>query len=322
MLRLALRSILANKTRFALTAGTVVVGVAFVVAAFVVADSLRSTFDELSADINEGTDFTVRGELAFGDITNTVAPSVPESLLEAMRAVDGVDAAEGGFFVNGVIPADRTGAAVTPVGGGPAAGSNWTEDESISQWYLVEGERPMGISEFAIDVSSFDRFEFALGDDYQVVTPTGPRTFTLAGVMQFGWPENAGPGAVFSIFDTATAQEVLGHPGEFNVIQIRAESGADIEQVRGRIEAALPAGTEVITSEESIEEFSNAFESFIGPFQTILLVFAFIVLFVSTFIISNTFNIVLGQQVRELALLRAVGANVCFTTCYEPAQQR
>lgn len=308
MLRLALKSILVHKTRFALTAGTVVVGVAFVVAAFVVADSLRSTFNELSADINEGTDFTVRGELAFGDITNTVAPSVPESLLEAMRAVDGVEVAEGGFFVNGVIPADSTGAAVTPVGGGPAAGSNWTDDESISQWYLVAGERPVGISEFAIDVDSFDRFEFALGDDYLVVTPTGPRTFTLAGVMQFGWPENAGQGAVFSIFDTATAQEVLGHPGEFNVIQIRAESGTDIEQVRGRIEAALPAGTEVITSEESVEEFNDAFESFIGPFQTILLVFAFIVLFVSTFIISNTFNIVLGQRVRELALLRAVGA--------------
>ncbi len=308
MLRLALKSILAHKTRFALTTGTVVVGVAFVVAAFVVADSLRSTFNELSADINEGTDFTVRGELAFGDITNTVAPSVPESLLEAMRAVDGVDVAEGGFFVNGVIPSDGTGAAVTPVGGGPVAGSNWTDDESISQWYLVEGERPAGISEFAIDVNSFDRFEFALGSDYQVVTPTGPRTFMLAGVMQFGWPENAGPGAVFSIFDTATAQEVLGYPGEFNVIQIRAESGADIEQVRGRIEAALPTGTEIITSKESVEEFSDAFESFIGPFQTILLVFAFIVLFVSMFIISNTFNIVLGQRVRELALLRAVGA--------------
>ena len=42
--------------------------------------------------------------------------------------------------------------------------------------------------------------------------------------------------------------------------------------------------------------------------QTILLSFAFVVLFVSTFIISNTFNIVLGQRVRELSLLRAVGA--------------
>ena len=36
--------------------------------------------------------------------------------------------------------------------------------------------------------------------------------------------------------------------------------------------------------------------------------FAFIVLFVSTFIISNTFSIVLGQRIRELSLLRAIGA--------------
>ena len=66
MLRLALKAVLANKIRFALTAGTVLVGVTFVVSAFVVADSLRATFDQLSSDINEGTDLTVRGELTFG----------------------------------------------------------------------------------------------------------------------------------------------------------------------------------------------------------------------------------------------------------------
>ena len=61
MLRLALKSLLAHKLRFAFTALAIVLGVAFVVSAFVTADSLRSTFDDLAADINTGTDFTVRG---------------------------------------------------------------------------------------------------------------------------------------------------------------------------------------------------------------------------------------------------------------------
>lgn len=308
MLRLALRTVLAGKVRFALTSGVVMLGVAFVVAAFVTADSLRATFDELAADINTGSDFTVRGELAFGGITEAIAPSLPAGVLDDILAADGVQAAAGGLFVNGVIPVDGSGQAATAPGGAPTAGANWTADESLSQFYLIDGEWPVGTSEFAIDAEAFANHDFEIGGQYEVVTPTGPRTFTLTGTAQFGFPDNAGIGAVFSMFDTATAQEVLGFPDQFNQIAVRADPGADLEDVRARIEAVLPAGAEVITAAEATEEFSDAFESFIGPLQTVLLVFAFVVLFVSAFIISNAFNIVLGQRVRELSLLRAVGA--------------
>ena len=307
MLRLALKSLLAHKLRFAFTALAIVLGVTFVVSAFVTADSLRSTFDDLATDINTGTDFTVRGALPFGDITQATPPPVDDSLLDDIRAVEGVQSAEGGFFVDGVIPVDGSGESPTTLGG-PRAGTSWTADPTLSQYFLIEGEWPQGPTQFALDVVTFADYDFELGRDYQVVTPIGPRIFTLTGTMQFGFPENAGIGAVFSVFDTATAQQVLGLEGKFNEIAVRAEPAADILQVQDRITAVLPAGTEVITSEEAAAEFGDAFESFIGPFQTILLVFAFIVLFVSAFIISNTFNIVLGQRVRELSLLRALGA--------------
>ncbi len=307
MLRLGIKSLLAHKVRFALTASTIVIGVAFVVASFVTADSLRSGFDQLAEDINTGTDYTVRGELPFGDVFDAVAPPVPAELVDDIAAVDGVEIAAGGFFVDGVIPVDGSGEPVTTFGP-PAAGSNWIEDESLSQFYLIDGRWPVGIGEFALDVNSFADYDFELGGTYQIVTPTGPREFTLTGTAQFGFPEDAGVGAIFSLFDSATAQEVLGYPGEFTAISVRAEAGADIAEVQTRIEAVLPDGVEVITAAESAEEFSEGTETIIGPFQTILLVFAFIVLFVSMFIISNTFNIVLGQRVRELSLLRAVGA--------------
>ena len=307
MLRLGIKSLLAHKVRFALTASTIVIGVAFVVAAFVTADSLRSGFDQLAEDINTGTDYTVRGELPFGDVFDAAPPPVPAELVDDIAAVDGVEIAAGGFFVDGVIPVDGSGEPVTTFGP-PTAGSNWIEDESLSQFYLIDGRWPVGIGEFALDVNSFADYDFELGGAYQIVTPTGPREFTLTGTAQFGFPEDAGVGAIFSLFDSLTAQEVLGYPGEFTAISVRAEAGADIAEVQTRIEAVLPDGVEVITAEESADEFSEGTETIIGPFQTILLVFAFIVLFVSMFIISNTFNIVLGQRVRELSLLRAVGA--------------
>ena len=307
MLRLALKSLLANKIRFALTTSTVVIGVGFVVASFVVADSLRASFDKLSEDIVSGTDFTVRGRLEFGDLTTTEAPLLPDELVDQVAAVDGVESAAGTFFIQGVTPVDGAGQAVTS-NAGPVAGSNWTEDEAISQWYLMEGERPRGPGQFALDIGTFESYDFEVGRDYQVVTTTGPRSMELAGVMQFGFPDNAGLGAVFTIFDTATAQELFGLKGLVQTIGVRAEPGRDAAEVQAAIGAVLPDGAEVVAAETVSEEFSDAFEGFIGIFQNALLVFAFIVLFVSTFIISNTFSIVLGQRIRELSLLRAIGA--------------
>ena len=46
---------------------------------------------------------------------------------------------------------------------------------------------------------------------------------------------------------------------------------------------------------------------FISAFGTGLLIFAFITAFVSAFLINNVFQITIGQRLRELALLRAVG---------------
>ena len=44
-------------------------------------------------------------------------------------------------------------------------------------------------------------------------------------------------------------------------------------------------------------------------FSTFLLVFAVIALFVGSFIIYNTFSIIVAQRTREMALLRAIGAS-------------
>jgi len=60
MLRLALRSARAHWRRFVLTATAVVVGVAFVVAAFVLTDSLAQSIRNLLGDTAGRSDFVVR----------------------------------------------------------------------------------------------------------------------------------------------------------------------------------------------------------------------------------------------------------------------
>jgi len=70
MWKYTLKSLFDRKLRLALTMLAIVLGVSFTVASFVVADSMRSTFDKLVGDIEQGTDLTARTKLDFGEEAN------------------------------------------------------------------------------------------------------------------------------------------------------------------------------------------------------------------------------------------------------------
>ncbi len=65
VLLLSLRSLASNRLRFALTSLAVMIGVAFVVASFVLSDGLRATFNTIVEDANSEIDATVRSETDF-----------------------------------------------------------------------------------------------------------------------------------------------------------------------------------------------------------------------------------------------------------------
>ena len=79
--------------------------------------------------------------------------------------------------------------------------------------------------------------------------------------------------------------------------------------MQAAIEDVLPPRTEVVTGEQVGEEASDSINEIISIFGTGLLIFAFITAFVAAFIINNVFGITIGQRLRELALLRGVGAS-------------
>ena len=85
--------------------------------------------------------------------------------------------------------------------------------------------------------------------------------------------------------------------------------GASKPAVQQAIAKILPPGVQVVTGQTVVNESTNSVDQALGFFNTALLVFAFISLFVGGFTIFNTFSIIVGQRTRELALLRIVGAN-------------
>ncbi len=307
---IARRSIRARLGRLIAIAVAIVVGVSFVVGSFVLADSLRAGFDSLFEQVSQNVDFEVRSSVAFDDSGQggqIQRDPIPQDVADQVAAVDGVAATEP-LIQRYAQFVDADGDAVS-TGGAPTFGTAWTGDASLSGIEIKgEGQPPSGPDQIAVDKATADREDFEVGDQVTVLTDTGSHQFTITALVGVG-DSDGFYGATMAVWDVPTAQSVLGAEGVFDALDVGVVDGADAATVRQRIADVLPDGTEIVDRATLIDEANDQVNSFIGPFGTGLLIFAFITAFVSAFLINNVFAITIGQRLRELALLRAVGAS-------------
>ncbi|RPI11758.1 MAG: hypothetical protein EHM63_01165, partial [Actinobacteria bacterium] len=173
MLRLSYRSILAHKFRFLLTTFAVVTGVAFIVGAFVVTDSLRVSVNNLFANISKGVDVSVRATTPIGGGTNVSLSRgrVSDDLVDVVRGVDGVAVAEG--TIGGYAQLlDKQGDPLTTTGA-PFIGVSWGEEDELYPVELDDGRKPVGAAEVAIDRGSAEDAGFSVGDRTKVLLLDG-----------------------------------------------------------------------------------------------------------------------------------------------------
>ncbi len=301
LIRLTRRSLGANRIRLALTAFAVVLGVSFVVSSFVLTDGLRSSFGNLSTEIAGTSDLEISPTSSFGDPVPLDA-----SLMAGLTDIDGVAAVAGQVMADSVQPIRSDGTPVT-TNGAPLLGSSWVDVPSLSRFAVVEGRAPEAGMEFTIDSTSAAANGLMVGEHYEVVTRQGRFDLELVGLTRFG-TSNATLGAVLSQFPLGTAQQMFDRVGRLDAIAVALDVGADREQVSESLAARLPVDTEVRTNAEVAAATRSDFDQGIDIINNVLLAFAFVALFVSAFIVANTFAIVLGQRSAELALLRAIGA--------------
>ena len=89
VLRLTRRNLANNRLRFGLTTFAVLLGVSFVVSAFVLTDGLLRTFNNIVADSNAELDIEVSGGAEFEEV-ESFDRLIDESLLADVTAVEGV----------------------------------------------------------------------------------------------------------------------------------------------------------------------------------------------------------------------------------------
>ena len=308
MLRATFRSLLARKLRLLLSATAIVLGVSFVAGALTLTDTLGKVFDNLFTDVSAKTSVVVRGTKVFegGSHGDAQRLPVPVKLLSALRSVDGVAGATGDVSGYAAL-LDRKGK-VVGTSGAPVLGVNYDANPATSGFTLRAGRAPVGPTDVALDATTAKESSFAPGDPVTVLLRSGRRTLTVSGVFGFGKNDNLA-GAKIIAFGQAIAEEELGRPGEYDVVRLAAVKGVSDTALRDRVRALLPRGTEAVTGQESASETSKQIKDALGFFNVFLLVFAAVALFVGAFLIFNTFNILVAQRQRELALLRALGAS-------------
>jgi putative ABC transport system permease protein len=314
MWKVTLKGIWSKKVRFLLTGIAVMLGVAFVSGTFVLTATISKTFDGLFADIYENTDAVVRAEEKFSGqgFGDEGRGTVNADLLPVVRGAEGVEAADGQVTGQAFI-IDREGDVLGSKGqGAPSLGFSFVADRELSTVHVVDGRGPRSADEVVIDKSSADDAGYEPGDTVPVVTQAGRSDFTLTGIVKFGTADSP-LGATIAAFTPNTAMRVLGTPGQFNTIDVRADAGVSQDEVVANIRSALRGepdtdGVEVISGEDITSESQSNLKDNLSFFNTFLLIFGIIALLVGSFIIFNTFSIVVAQRIRELALLRALGA--------------
>jgi putative ABC transport system permease protein len=309
------KGLLAHKFRLLLTSISIVLGVGFVAGTFVFTDTIGSVFDHLFTQTTSGTDAVVRAKLPF-KVNAQGAPEdrapVPDSLVTLVRSTPGVAEAQGA--VNGyALVIGKDGKAVE--GQAPTLGVSWGPIPRFAKSFNVKhGTRPTQPNEVGLDETTASKAKVGVGDTVHVVFLTvPPEDFKVAAVFKFGDAGNLA-GATLAAFEPTTAQRVTGKAGVWDEVDAASKSGLSQTDLRDHLSTQLrQAGVgdryEAITQKDQAKETADNIKQGLSFFNTFLLIFALVALFVGAFIIYNTFSIIVAQRTRELGLLKAVGAS-------------
>src|SRR6516165_12363100 len=284
MFRATLASLRSHGARLAMTALAVALGTGLMAGSFVFTATLTHSLDSLFAQAAVGTDVQVRHVSPPGAVQgagSAAAQPVPASVLAAVRALPDASAADGTVSGRAVL-LGRDG---KPLPAPFVAALSWPAHQPFQAVFTArQGRPPAGPGQVMIDRGSARAGHFTVGDHIEVAIGGHALPFTISGITGYAGADSLAGGSM-AIFSLPAAQRLLGRPGTYDTIDVKA----------------VPAASAAATAARQLN-------SQLGVLTTFFAAFAGVAMFVGAFVIWNTFSILIGQRSRQLALLRALGA--------------
>ncbi len=308
MFTLTIKELAARKLRLLTTAFAVLLGVAFMAGTLVFTDTVGATFDSALAEANDGVDAYVRTpseiDLGYGE----PGPRLDASLADTVASVDGVD--QVALRINGY--AQLVGRRRQP-------GRRHRQEPGVRH-QLGDRRRPQPVQagqrsrpdaddEIVIDKASADKAGYQPGDVATVLTKQRAAAVHDRRHRHVRRRRLPGRGDGGAVHRRAPPQSCWRRPARPTPSPSLPTPVCRRPTSPRPSQAAVGDDVEVITGAALIAENQAALGADFAEFETFMLVFAIVAVFVGAFIINNTFSITVAQRTREMAMLRAIGAS-------------
>ncbi|MFE7467687.1 ABC transporter permease [Streptomyces sp. NPDC057499] len=309
MLRTALRNVLAHKARLIMTVLAICLGVAFISGSLVFADSTAAAYRASMSRNYADIAVSVSPKSPPGTAAGEQYSALDDALVRKLSAVPGVVS---------VRPAANGSVTLSAKDGTPMRADSMMgkfgvayvpgSDGKDSRYPLAAGRAPHGGGEVALDRGTAAAADYSLGDTVTLADDGPVLELRLVGLVSTK-DSRVNAGGTLAVFDKATAQKLFAAPGHYNGIDLTAAPGTDQFQLSDRVTAVLPAGrAEATTAVAQANQQSLFIGAKTKSYERLPMLFAVVSLFIGTFLVINTFTMLVARRTREIALLRAIGA--------------
>ncbi|MBK8021627.1 MAG: ABC transporter permease [Chloroflexi bacterium] len=151
-----------------------------------------------------------------------------------------------------------------------------------------------------ISAGTARQYGIVIGQEITLLPPAGEVRTRVVGLLTAADDGSAEALDNLIIMDIASAQEIVGSPGQISRIDLILPEDYDLSA----IEALLPVGSAITTPRAQ----SNALGQMTGAFEFNLQALSLLALVVGMFLIYNTVSFSVVQRRSELGIMRALGA--------------
>lgn len=182
------------------------------------------------------------------------------------------------------------------VAGPESSGHEW-DSAALTPMSLGTGAAPSGPGDLVVDAGTAARANLKVGDQVQVIAGDGTGSYTVTGITDHALQQG------LFYFSTAEARRLAGHPGQVAAIGVWPASAEDaVRQALRDIPASVQVG-----DGRGTQEFPDA-ASYRVKLISMGATAGGVALGIALVVVAGTFTLATQQRLREIALMRAVGA--------------
>ncbi|MDY3127199.1 MAG: FtsX-like permease family protein [Corynebacterium sp.] len=296
MRKVSLRNIIAHKLRLVLTLLAVVLGTAFIASSFMFTNSLSQSFESAIYSSFDGVDAAVSPAGNESSISSADVQRITDD--PQVAAVNARD-------YQLIVAANADAEPFQTGGGGSSIAPYYAPAEFIGKPYeLVDGHEPQGTDQVVINDNAAQKYGIATGDRILLVTPQQRLSAEVVGQVK----PPVEQGSTISLFmDHASYAEQFQAGGGASTLAVRAADNVTADDLVAHLNDTYPVKAE--SGATMAKDMADGLADGLKFINYFLVAFGLIALLVGTFIIANTFSMIVAQRTKEFALLRALGAS-------------